>query len=31
VIDNEMPIEDVAVARRRMESRHLFGKIAAGF
>jgi alcohol dehydrogenase len=31
VIDNEMPIEDVAVARRRMESRYVFGKIVTGF
>jgi alcohol dehydrogenase len=31
VIDTEMPIEDVAVARKRMESRQVFGKIVAGF
>jgi alcohol dehydrogenase len=31
VIDTEVPIEDVAVALKRMESRQVFGKIVVGF
>jgi alcohol dehydrogenase len=31
VIDTEVPIEDVAVALNRMESRQVFGKIVVGF
>jgi alcohol dehydrogenase len=31
VIDTELPIEDVAIALKRMESRQVFGKIVAGF
>jgi len=31
VIDTEVPIEDVATALKRMESRQVFGKIVVGF
>jgi hypothetical protein len=31
VIDTEVPIGDVAIARKRMEGRRLFGQIVAGF
>ena len=31
VIDTEVPIDDVAVALKRMESRQVFGKIIVGF
>ena len=31
VIDTEVPIEDVAAALKRMESRHVFGKIVVTF
>ena len=31
VIDTELPIEDVAIALKRMESRQVFGKIVVGF
>jgi len=31
VIDTEVPIEDVAAALKRMESRQVFGKIVVGF
>jgi alcohol dehydrogenase len=31
VIDTEVPIEDVAAALKRMESRHVFGKIVVYF
>jgi alcohol dehydrogenase len=31
VIDAEVPIGDVAVALKRMESRHVFGKTVVGF
>ena len=31
VIDTEVPIEDVAVALKRMEGRQVFGKIVVGF
>jgi len=31
VIDTDVPIEDVAVALKRMESRQVFGKIVVGF
>ncbi len=30
-IDTEVPIEDVAAALKRMESRQVFGKIVVGF
>ena len=31
VIDTEVPIDDVASALKRMESRQVFGKIIVGF
>jgi alcohol dehydrogenase len=31
VIDTGVPIEDVAIALMRMESRHVFGQIVVGF
>ena len=31
MIDTEVPIDDMSVALKRMESRQVFGKIVVGF